>query len=233
MSQVSAFFERAAWRTQRLADAARGVDFLTAVQPSSVGLDASASFRSSPSGGRYLRRVLEDLNVTPQDAIVDVGCGKGSAMRTMLEFPFCRVDGIEVSGLIAAVAASNFKRLGADRATVYLSDAAAFRLYDVYSFVCFYNPFPGAVMETVVTALAGSLQQRERHLTVIYNNPTCNDALIHSGLFERVADYPDQWGNGIAVYCHGESRLRAPSRRAWSRCGRHSRDSAFPGALSG
>src|SRR5512143_105611 len=89
----------------------QGVDFATIVEPEEVGLDSKYVVHSSPSGNKYLIRLLQDLHVTNQDSILDIGCGKGSAMLAMLKFPFARVDGIELSKEIAATATRNFTKL--------------------------------------------------------------------------------------------------------------------------
>jgi cyclopropane fatty-acyl-phospholipid synthase-like methyltransferase len=52
---------------------------------------------------------LNDLNITANDSIIDIGCGKGSAMLSMLGFPFARVDGVELSQQIGSIAIRNLK----------------------------------------------------------------------------------------------------------------------------
>ncbi len=198
-----------------LLDRARGLDFMTTIRPEDVGLDPKCARRSTPSGNKYLANVLRDLNVTPADSVVDVGCGKGSAMRTMLRFPFARVDGIELSEHIAAIATRNFKRLNASRATVFICDAPLFSGYDAYNVVYFYNPFSADVMSQVVDALVQSVRRSNRELVVIYNNAVCHDIVISRGVFTRAGVYPSEWGTGIAVYSSRDgidSRLFASRR---------------------
>ncbi len=38
------------------------------------------------SGKKYLINLLNDIDITSKDSIIDIGYGKGSAMRTMLKF---------------------------------------------------------------------------------------------------------------------------------------------------
>ncbi|PDV99212.1 hypothetical protein A9Q02_22285 [Candidatus Chloroploca asiatica] len=197
------------------ADRLRGLDFLTAVRAEDAGLDPTYAFRSSPSGNKYLRRILTDLKITSKDAILDIGCGKGSAMRTMLAFPFVRVDGIELSEQLAAIATRNFKRLKAQRAHVFHGDASMFAGYDAYNIVYLYNPFPANVMQPVVQALMRSVHEAARELVIIYNNPTCHATVVAQGVFAQKGRYPDQWGNGIVLYSNRdgrESRLFANKR---------------------
>ena len=50
-----------------------GLDFSSVIQPEKLGLDSNTAFRGSPSGNAYLFAVLEDLNIQPQDCILDIG----------------------------------------------------------------------------------------------------------------------------------------------------------------
>jgi len=179
-------------------DRCRGLDFLTKVESAQGGLDPSRSFRSSPSGDRYLQYVLDNLRIKNGDRILDVGCGKGSAMRCMLRFPFSQVDGIELSSTIAAIAEKNFARLGSQRTHVFAVDAVEFPDYGNYEFIYFYNPFPSFVMSAVMRSIAASVMNR-KEIALIYNNPTCHDVVAHAG-FQLLHTFPDRWGNGIAIY---------------------------------
>lgn len=198
------------FKARVLLDRLNGLDFLTAVQPEEVGLDPEKVYRSTPSGGRHLTKVLRDLNITSEDSIVDIGCGKGNAMRTMLRFPFARVDGIELSEQIAAIARRNFQQMNEGRTRLFVHDASRFRDYDPYSIVYFYNPFPASVMSPVIDALLQSAGQLKRELVIIYNNPTCHDAIIAQGEFKKIGGYPSEWSSGISVYSNhedGQDRL--------------------------
>ena len=201
-----------AYHSRILLDRFCGLDFLTVIQPENVGFDSKYVYRSSPSGGKWLRNVLNDLNILPQDSIIDIGCGKGSAMRTMLKYPFSRVDGIELSEHIAEIAVRNFERLNSNRTRVFVCDASLFRDYDSYNIVYLYNPFPSSVMSVVIDALIQSIHRLEREMVIIYNNATCNDVVVSQGVFAKVCVYPDKWCNGISIYSNrgdGNSRLSA------------------------
>lgn len=202
-------------RIRILLDRLRGLDFVTAIQPEDVGLDSNYAYTSSSSGNKYLANLLGDFNITPEDSIIDIGCGKGSAMRTMLKFPFARVDGIELSGQIAAIAVRNFRKLNANRTRIFVCDAPLFNNYDAYNMVYLFNPFPPSVMSRVVDALIQSVRRAERELVMIYNNAVCHDVVVARGVFARKGVYPDEWGNGISIYSNRSgtnSRLSANRR---------------------
>lgn len=196
---------------QKLSEKIRGLDFISIVQPESVGLDSKLAYRSSPSGDEYLNRLLKDCRIQPNDAIIDVGCGKGNALRWMSRFPFATIDGLELSDQLASIARRNFNRLGEKRVTIYTGDARAFEGYDAYDFIYFYNPFPEVVMQDVMQALIQSVERHPRELILIYNNPTCETAVLQSGRFQVMATYPAKWNNRIVLYSNktpAQSRLR-------------------------
>lgn len=188
-----------AWRTliRRHLEQMRGLDFESIVHPGDVGLDPALSFRCSPSGNRFLEAVLRDLTVDRHDRIIDIGCGKGSAMRTMLRHPFSKVAGIELAPAIAGIAKENFRLLREERTAVHNADAALFEQYSDFNFFYLYNPFPASVMEMVLDRIQNSPNGEER--IFIYNNPTCHQIFLSRGL-RHVHTFPDQWGNGIHLY---------------------------------
>lgn len=194
-------------RLRVLLEMLRGVDFSITLKPTDVGLNPNVSYRSSPSGNKYLRNVLANLSITHKDSIMDIGCGKGSAMRVMLEFPFSRVDGIEISEQIATIARNNFRKLKvpSNRCKIFTIDAFTFQELDLYSHVYFYNPFSGEIMKKVVENLTSSIKRMPRMVIIIYNNAVCHSEVISSGVFQKIVEYPDEWGNMIFLYTNQNS----------------------------
>ena len=103
-----------------------GVDFSEIIEVEELGLDPSLASHSAPSGNKYLRNVLNQISISNRDAIIDIGSGKGSAMRIMLEFPFHKVDGVELSSQVAEIAQKNFNKLKIprNRYELFVMDAA-------------------------------------------------------------------------------------------------------------
>ncbi len=182
----------------------RGLDFSTEVQLDELGLDPNLSVGYHPSGDRYLKQLLKSLKISKQDRILDVGCGKGSAIHIMLRFPFASVDGVEISEPLAEIARRNFKilRVPAERTRITRMNAAKFTQFDPYNFVYLYNPFRRPVFRKVLGNLIDSLKRVPRNVTVIYNNPVCHEDVINSGFFELDSEHPNKWGNKIFIYKH-------------------------------
>jgi SAM-dependent methyltransferase len=167
-------------------DKKRGLDFIEyGPEPVELGLNPELSSRYEPSDNITLHRVLKDLEITQEDNIIDVGCGKGSAMRTMLKYPFSRVDGIEISGLLSDIAEKNFRILKTKNVRIFNIDAAEFKNFDDYNYIYFYNSFPENVMRKVVENIAESLKRKERALTIIYANPICAHIIENSCFFRK------------------------------------------------
>lgn len=182
-----------------LGERLQGLDFTRAnQQPSELGLDEREVFIPSPSGGRHLKRVLDDLVIQPGEAALDIGCAKGSAMRDLARLPFSRVDGLELSPELAAIARRNFAKLKEQRVHVYCTDARQFTGYGDYTIFYLYNPFPPAILEQVLRALMAQTPAGAERV-VIYNNPTGHAQMLQAG-FHALRRYPDFWGHGIQVY---------------------------------
>ncbi len=82
----------------------KGVD-LRGVSTRDLGLDDQRSVQYVDSGGADLDAVFRTFDISPADAVLDVGCGKGGALITLSRYPFALVDGLEISSDLAHIAA--------------------------------------------------------------------------------------------------------------------------------
>lgn len=198
-------YESLRWKLRLLSEELRGLDFTREHTPQEIGTDPIISVGYYSSGNKYLKNVLKSLAISPTDNMVDIGCGKGGAMRVMLRFPFSRVNGVEISERLAAIARKNFQilRILPERCRVIAMDASQFQDFDPYNYVYFFNPFTGAVMIKVMANLLASIERKPRKVTIIYNNPTCHDEIVGTGVFRKVGEYPDEWGLQFFVYSNG------------------------------
>ena len=190
-------------RFKILGERLQGLDFTSAkVTPGQLGLDERTVFFAGPSGDRYTAKVFDDLEIRPTDAVIDIGSAKGSALRQLSQYPFSRVDGIEISPELAAIARRNFERLGPGpggrRVNTFCTDATAFERYGDYNVFYLYSPFPAEVLAQVLAAILAQNASR-RELVVVYNNPIGHETMVAHG-FHLHRRYPDLWGNGIHVY---------------------------------
>lgn len=179
-------------------DSVAGLDFLTVVPVLELGLDEALVVKCSPSWSVLLEKIFLDLNITSEDKILDIGCGKGAVLRGLCKFPFGKIDGLELSDVLAAIARKNFRVLKTNRVNIFNINAVKFNGFDEYNIFYLYNPFPKVVVEKLMAKLSGQLSH-QRETLIIYNNPVCH-LVIEANGFIKVSEYPDEWGNGIFCY---------------------------------
>ncbi len=148
-----------------------------------LGLSAEKSHDYRHSGGVHLERVLNNLKITNEDAIVDFGAGKGGALVTFSKFPFSRVTGVELLPELAAIAEQNFKLLGIPNVSMVIADATEFLDLESYNYFYFYSPFPRNVMSAVITNITNSLSTNPRIVRLIYCNPEFADIIENNSPF--------------------------------------------------
>ena len=113
------------------------------------------------------------------ERILDIGCGKGGAMVIMNQFPFERIDGIEISPMISEIAKKNIEALGyQDDSGVFNVSALDFDRYGDYSILYMYDPFKGEVFENVIKKISASVKSGTK---LIYANPYMHDMVIANG----------------------------------------------------
>ena len=73
--------------------------------------EGHASYAPTRWNIRYvLKRYLRG-RITHDDAIIDIGCGKGKMIYFFSKFPFGRIDGLEYSRDVADIAEKNIRKL--------------------------------------------------------------------------------------------------------------------------
>ena len=162
-----------------------------------LSLDEKNVSKCSPSGNRYLKKAFSNFKITNKDSILDIGCGKGSAIRVLVKFDFNKVDGIELSEYLAKKAINNFKVLNNSKPIIYHKNVLEFKDFNNYNYFYLYNPFPSSIFIKFLKIL--NKQISGKIIYFVYNNPICHNLLIQDG-FELINIYPDMWGNGINVY---------------------------------
>ena len=147
-----------------------------------------------------LVNVLNDLKISKNDKILDIGCGKGYALYLMHQFNFKNIDGIELSKKlsdIAKITLTTYKMLKIKKKTnIYNINAIKFKYYENYNFFYMFNPFNRSIMEIVLNKIIKKINKKK--IYIIYNNPTCH--LILNKNFFLIKKYNDKWNNGIYLY---------------------------------
>lgn len=184
-------------RLNILIDSFFGYDFLKVIPLKELNLDPEIVVQGSPSGNKYLKKLLKSLHIKYNDKILDIGCAKGSALKVMLSYPFKKIDGLKLSPELVKIAKRNFQKLKTNKVEIFNENATCFMGYNNYNYFYLYNPFPKKIFEKFINRINEQIKNKE--IFIIYNNPVCHDLLIDSN-FLLVEKFPDAWGNGINLY---------------------------------
>ena len=168
------FFERPA-----------GIETASVVLLNELGLADPNRKNYHPTPWLALKRVLREDEVTDRDVFIDFGCGKGRILYQAAMYPFRRVIGVEISPELAQIARDNIERslpnLKCRNVEVVTTDVMNYELPDDVTMVYFFNPFHGKVFAAVLETILASLQRRPRELTIIYLDPSEEQALLDAG----------------------------------------------------
>jgi len=123
-------------------DYLKGLNFLKVIPVEDFQLNPKIISKGSPSGNRYLKSLLKNIEINKNDSILDIGSAKGSALKVMLMFPFKNIDGIEISPELVEIANRNFQKLKINRVKIFNENASSFNGYNNHKYFYLYNPFP-------------------------------------------------------------------------------------------
>lgn len=191
--------KRLVWAARIAADDRRGLDFYRTCRPDDAGPEWPDLKQSSASAPRAVRRTLREAGVGTQDRILDVGCGKGAALRAMLRLSPQRLAGIELSPAIGEIARRNFAILGQGEVEIITADALRYDGYGGFNVLYAYNPLPVDRVPAMLAAIR-RCHAPGRELTLIYANPVGHEAVAASGLFSTWRKVPGFAGNPVHIY---------------------------------
>jgi len=154
-----------------------------------LGLSATHSSYYSNSGSPDLEKVLDRQDITADDYILDIGCGKGGALLTMAQYPFKKIDGLDISERLLEIAESNIRRTKLTNCALFHADAVFFSDYKNYNYFYMSHPFPCSVMQAVIANIIKSIDEFPRPVKIIYNSPACHNIIIDSGRFNQTEEY--------------------------------------------
>ena len=154
-----------------------GCDFSGWATQGELGFSEEKGNQYQPSTDT-LKRVLKVLKTTSDDAIIDIGCGKGKAMYLMSKVPFGKIGGFDLSRELVDIANKNFERLDLRNCHAFCADASDFEEYDDYNYFYLANSVPEKVFEMMIGHINASIKRNPRQCTFIMMNPHYEDYLI-------------------------------------------------------
>lgn len=128
-----------------------------------------------------IRNVMDKLPITNQDAILDIGCGKGLFLYYALKYSFSMIDGIERSPVYAKIAKRNANIIGDGRMHIHNVDAREFNGFENYTYYFFNNPFGAELMMQIAAIIKESALACRKKITVIYQFPFSKAAFVKIG----------------------------------------------------
>ncbi|GGD26019.1 class I SAM-dependent methyltransferase [Hyunsoonleella pacifica] len=169
----------------------KGLDFTKQESLEKLGLSKNNSHHYMAGSSGRVKHVLNNLNISETDAILDFGCGKGKMLYVISKYPFRKVDGVEISETLSKTAKKNLTKLSIDKSTIYNYDARDFKDLSRYNYFYFFNPFPKNVMAEVIKNIEDSYTELPREITIIYYVPLYENEILKSGRFKKKFGYWD------------------------------------------
>ena len=152
----------------------KGLDFTGRIDSQSL------SFRGY-EGCYPIKKIFKKMNITNNDMILDIGCGKGLSLYYSAFFSFKRIDGIDFSEELTYIAKRNAMILRDERIHLYHCDARTFKHYSRYKYFFINNPFSAEIMEEVVLEIIKSYSINKRKIIVLYQFPFSINVFTDNG----------------------------------------------------
>lgn len=142
----------------------------------------------SKTDQKHIKIIFDAFNIDEQDSILDIGCGKGAALRGISEYKFGKIAGIEYDEKLSQIAKKNFKRLHmSERIQIFNLDAINFKQYEDYNYFYFFNSFSGEILVDVLARIAKDCKSG----WFIYHNPVQADIVQQMSEFTKVRELYD------------------------------------------
>jgi 16S rRNA G966 N2-methylase RsmD len=125
-----------------------------------------------PSPYSQLGKIFASIGFTPDDILIDIGCGKGRVCFAAATYNIKKIIGIELHDGLAKAAIENLKKLKLSRKSIQIinADASSYRFSDE-TVVFLYNPFGYKTIDQLLKNIKVSLEQNPRNLRIAYLNP--------------------------------------------------------------
>lgn len=134
--------------------------------------------------------IFRNLDVQPEDVLVDVGCGKGRVINYWLSQKYSnKLVGLELDPAIAKRTASNYRTR--PNVTILAGDAAA-NLPPEGTIFYFYNPFSPEKFAELEQQLSGLAQ--DKPVTILYYNPKSVDIFNNEPWEVKMVNFEQDFG---------------------------------------
>lgn len=135
----------------------KGVDYEMIYQEDN-GVEHCGNYTMSPK--KVLKRVFNDIENIETKAFIDIGCGKGYAVKMAHRRGFRLSGGIEYNRYLYDICIKNLKNEGIPIENVYCGMAQEFDGYSEYDVFYFNNPFQADILSDVLKKVYASHEGR-------------------------------------------------------------------------
>ena len=119
------------------------------IQNNNLNINEYSSY--APSCNQLLE-VMKKMNISADDSIIDIGCGRGFALSLFSLFPFKKISGIEISVEDIQICKHNLHDiLKLHNTEIITGDILNFNDYKLYNMFYMYNPFSADIFNVVVS----------------------------------------------------------------------------------
>jgi SAM-dependent methyltransferase len=165
--------------------------------------DLTAYYGVAPSILRGLLDLWIDRTApqpVEQTVFLDVGAGKGRAMLLASQFPFLRVEGVELNPALFAIAQANLKLWRHDAQanalaplSLHLADATQHPLPNAPTVAFLFHPFERPILRRFLQHVERSLTARPHPFDLLYANAE------HGSLLDRHPAFTRLWMGPVAM----------------------------------
>ena len=157
----------------------RGTDYVM-IHEEMNGEQNCGNYTMSPN--KVLRRVFEDIDDIPEKGFIDVGSGKGYAVKMAAKEGFRISGGVEYNKYLYDICVNNLKLDGISAEYVYHGMAQDYDGYDQFDVFYFNNPFGAEIIAEVAKKIMDT--HKEKKCRCYYLNPNApgrKEAFLDTG----------------------------------------------------
>jgi SAM-dependent methyltransferase len=111
--------------------------------------------------------LFESLDITDNDSILDIGCGKGLSLIIASAFKFKNICGVEISNEYFEICKKNLVILNLDlKINLINDDILNFEDYQNFNYYYFYNPFNCEIFNLIIEKIL----KKQKRFKIIYKN---------------------------------------------------------------
>lgn len=121
-----------------------------------------------PTPYSVLERVAAGGFISPEDHVLDYGCGKGRAAFFLASEIGCRVTGIDRSEKLIAIAEENRAAFARPELVSFIARSAESYLPEEQNVFYFFNPFSEAVLDIVLRRILACRAEGENSRLIFY-----------------------------------------------------------------